>query len=275
MTPPRFDTLTAPPGAQHGTVSLVGAGPGDPELLTVQAIKAIRRATVLLVDSLVGDGVLRYARRSARVIHVGKRGGCASTPQAFIHKLMVAEALRGETVVRLKGGDPFIFGRGGEEAEHLRAAGIEVRVVNGISSGLAATTALGVPWTHRQHAHGVMLVTGHPGESSTTLDWHTLAAAAAQGLTLVVYMGVQRLEQIRNGLLSALPPTTPAALVQHVSTVQQRQLLTTLDRLVEDAAAAAMASPAVLIVGDVLKGAQLIGDAFEHAPHAPRWAQQY
>ena len=257
-----------------GTVSLVGAGPGDPELLTVQAIKAIRRATVLLVDSLVGDGVLRYARRSARVIHVGKRGGCASTPQAFIHKLMVAEALRGETVVRLKGGDPFIFGRGGEEAEHLRDVGIEVRVVNGISSGLAATTALGVPWTHRQHAHGVMLVTGHPSESSSSPDWPTLAAAAAQGLTLVVYMGVQRLEQIRSGLLSALPPTTPAALVQHVSTTQQRQLVTTLERLVEDASAAAIASPAVLIVGDVLKGAQHIGGASLQAPLTLRFAHQ-
>jgi uroporphyrin-III C-methyltransferase len=264
MTPPRPDTLTAPPGGQPGTVSLVGAGPGDPDLLTVQAIKAIRRATVLLVDSLVGDGVLRYARRSARVIHVGKRGGCASTPQAFIHKLMVAEARRGETVVRLKGGDPFIFGRGGEEAEHLRDAGIDVRVVNGISSGLAATTALGVPWTHRQHAHGVMLVTGHPGESNTTLDWPTLAAAAAQGLTLVIYMGVQRLEQIRSGLMTALPPGTPAALVQHVSTTQQRELVTTLERLVEDAAVAAIASPAVLIVGDVLRGAQAIS-----APYAP------
>jgi uroporphyrin-III C-methyltransferase len=264
MNPPRSDTVTASTASRIGTVSLVGAGPGDPELLTVQAIKAIRRATVLLVDSLVGEGVLRYARRSARVIHVGKRGGCASTPQAFIHKLMVAEALRGETVVRLKGGDPFIFGRGGEEAEHLREAGIDVRVVNGISSGLAATTALGVPWTHRQHAHGVMLVTGHPGESSTTLDWPTLAAAAAQGLTLVIYMGVQRLEQIRSGLLSALPPTTPAALVQHVSTAQQRELVTTLGRLVEDAAVAAIASPAVLIVGNVLRGAQAIS-----APYAP------
>lgn len=274
MTPTRPDTLKAPPAGDLGTVSLVGAGPGDPELLTVQAIKAIRRATVLLVDSLVGDGVLRYARRSARVIHVGKRGGCASTPQAFIHKLMVAEAFRGETVVRLKGGDPFIFGRGGEEAEHLREAGIEVRVVNGISSGLAATTALGVPWTHRQHAHGVMLVTGHPGESSTTLDWPTLGASAAQGLTLVVYMGVQRLEQIRKGLLSALPPTTPAALVQHVSTAQQRQLLTTLERLVEDAAAAAIASPAVLIVGDVLRGAQVVSESREHAPTTPRRALQ-
>jgi uroporphyrin-III C-methyltransferase len=274
MTPPRPDTLTAPPGGQPGTVSLVGAGPGDPDLLTVQAIKAIRRATVLLVDSLVGDGVLRYARRSARVIHVGKRGGCASTPQAFIHKLMVAEARRGETVVRLKGGDPFIFGRGGEEAEHLRDAGIDVRVVNGISSGLAATTALGVPWTHRQHAHGVMLVTGHPGESNTTLDWPTLAAAAAQGLTLVIYMGVQRLEQIRSGLMTALPPTTPAALVQHVSTTQQRELVTTLERLVEDAAVAAIASPAVLIVGDVLRGARAACQASQGSPHTLRFAQQ-
>ena len=261
MTPLRPDTLTATPGGQPGTVSLVGAGPGDPELLTVQAIKAIRRATVLLVDSLVGEGVLRYARRSARVIHVGKRGGCASTPQAFIHKLMVAEALRVETVVRLKGGDPFIFGRGGEEAEHLRDAGIEVRVVNGISSGLAATTALGVPWTHRQHAHGVMLVTGHPGESSTTLDWPTLAAAAAQGLTLVVYMGVQRLAQIQDGLLAALQPDTPAALVQHASTAQERRLVTTLGQLAADAAQAGIGSPAILIVGDVLKGAQALSDA--------------
>ena len=274
MTPTRPDTSTPTPAVGAGTVSLVGAGPGDPELLTVQAIKAIRRATVLLVDSLVGDGVLRYARRSARVIHVGKRGGCASTPQAFIHKLMVAEARRGENVVRLKGGDPFIFGRGGEEAEHLREAGIEVRVVNGISSGLAATTALGVPWTHRQHAHGVMLVTGHPGESSTTLDWPTLATAAAQGLTLVVYMGVQRLEQIRSGLMTALPPTTPAALVQHVSTSQQRELVTTLERLVEDAAAAAIASPAVLIVGDVLRGAQAAREASQSSAHTPRFAQQ-
>ena len=107
-------------GAPAGSVALVGAGPGDPELLTLKAVRAIRSATVLLVDDLVGDGVLRYARRSARVIHVGKRGGCKSTPQAFIHKLMLTEALRGERVVRLKGGDPMVFGRGGEEAEELR-----------------------------------------------------------------------------------------------------------------------------------------------------------
>ena len=237
-----------------GTVSLVGAGPGDPDLLTVKAIKAIRNATVLLVDDLVSAEVLRYARRSARVVHVGKRGGCVSTPQAFIHKLMVLEAERGETVVRLKGGDPFIFGRGGEEAEHLRAAGLVVKVVNGISSGLAAATALGVPWTHREHAHGVLLVTGHAGANQAELHWPTLAAAAAQGLTLVVYMGVQHLAHIQAGLLGALQAETPAALVQHASTPHERRLLTTLHQLVRDAEQAGIGSPAILIVGDVLRG---------------------
>ena len=238
--------------AAPGSVSLVGAGPGDPDLLTVRAIKAIRCATVLLVDDLVGAGVLRYARRSARIVHVGKRGGCKSTAQAFIHKLMVAEAQRGETVVRLKGGDPLVFGRGGEEAEHLRAAGIPVQVVNGISSGLAAATALGVPWTHRDHAHGVLLVTGHAGEANAELHWPTLGAAAAQGLTLVVYMAMQRLAVVQAGLATTLSAGTPAALVQNASTGQERRLLSTLGRLVEDAAASSMQSPAILIVGKVL-----------------------
>ena len=268
----------APRPRGAGTVSLVGAGPGDPELLTVQAIKAIRRASVLLVDDLVGAGVLRYARRSARIIPVGKRGGAPtavprggppdagrpcvrhSTPQDFIHRLMVAEAQRGETVVRLKGGDPFIFGRGGEEAEHLRRAGIEVRIVNGISSGLAASTALGVPWTHREHAQGVLLVTGHAGDAGSELYWPALAAAVAQRLTLVVYMGVQRLEHIRSGLLPTLGALTPAALVQRASTAQERSLVTTLGRLSIDAARAGIGSPAILIVGDVLKGVQAARD---------------
>ena len=250
---------TKPPKPpQRGRVSLVGAGPGDADLLTVKAIKAIRSATVLLVDDLVGPDVLRYARRSARVVQVGKRGGCVSTPQAFIHKLMVLEAERGETVVRLKGGDPFIFGRGGEEAEHLRAAGLDVVVVNGISSGLAAATALGVPWTHRDRAHGVLLVTGHAGAPRCELHWPTLAAAAAQGLTLVVYMGVQQAAAIQAGLLGALPADTPAAWVQHVSTAHERRLLSTLGRLVADASQAGIGSPAILIVGDVLRGAAAI-----------------
>jgi uroporphyrin-III C-methyltransferase len=259
----RSPSNAAPAGAcpAPATVSLVGAGPGDPELLTVAAIKAIRGATVLLVDDLVSAGVLRYARRSARIVHVGKRGGCASTPQAFIHRLMVAEARRGERVVRLKGGDPFVFGRGGEEAEHLRAEGIAVNIVNGISSGLAAATALGVPWTHREHAHGVMLVTGHAGQANSELHWPTLAAAAAQGLTLVIYMGVQRLGAIQAGLMPALSAHVPAALVQHASTAQERRVLTTLGALLEDATRAGIGSPAILIVGDVLRGCQSLAAA--------------
>ena len=236
----------------NGSVALVGAGPGDPELLTIKAVRAIRRATVLLVDDLVGDGVLRYARKAARVVHVGKRGGCASTPQAFIEKLMIAEAERGEHVVRLKGGDPFVFGRGGEEVAHLRAAGVNVTVVNGITSGLAATAALGVPWTHRAHARGVMLVIGHAKEGGQAPHWPTLGAAAAQGMTLVVYMGVAQLDAIVTGLIAALPLRTPAALVQDASLPSERRLVSTLANIAEDAQRAHIASPAILIIGDVL-----------------------
>lgn len=235
-------------------MALVGAGPGDPDLLTVKAIKAIRRATVLLVDDLVGDGVLRYARRSARIVHVGKRGGCKSTPQSFIEKLMLCEARKGERVVRLKGGDPNVFGRGGEEAEHLRAAGIEVEVINGITSGLAAATSLGVPLTHRDHAHGVIFVTGHAKDEHSRLDWPQLAATAALGFTLVIYMGVSQAAAIEDGLLQGLPGRTPLAIVQHASQPQQRHALTTLALLQATLAREGLGSPAIIIVGDVLRG---------------------
>ncbi|MES2100938.1 MAG: uroporphyrinogen-III C-methyltransferase [Pseudomonadota bacterium] len=252
-----------------GSVTLVGAGPGDPELLTLKAVRAIGRATVLLVDDLVSDEVLAFAAPTARIVRVGKRGGCRSTPQAFIDKLMAAEALKGETVVRLKGGDPFIFGRGGEEAERLRAQGIAVEVVNGITSGLAAVTSLGVPLTHRDHAHGVIFVTAHaraeapaPPDPSRAdgapLDWHTLAAAAAQGLTLVVYMGVTSIEALQSGLLHGLPAATPAAVVQHASLPQQRQLICTLGTLAARVHAERIGSPAIVIVGDVLRGVQTL-----------------
>jgi uroporphyrin-III C-methyltransferase len=242
----------------NASVTLVGAGPGNPELLTLAAVRAIRQATVLLVDDLVGAGVLRFARSSARVVRVGKRGGCASTPQAFIEKLMIAEARRGERVVRLKGGDPFIFGRGGEEAEHLRAAGLDVRIVNGVTAGLAAASALGAPWTHRDHAHGVIIVTGHAKDGAAGPHWPTLGAAAAQGLTLVVYMGVAQLESIAQALAQALPPHTPAALVQAATTPHERCLVTTLGGLAGQARAQRVGSPAVLIVGNVLQGAQAL-----------------
>jgi uroporphyrin-III C-methyltransferase len=235
------------------TVQLVGAGPGDPELLTVKAIKAIRSATVLLVDDLVGPGVLRYARRSARIIRVGKRGGCASTPQAYIERLMAAEALKGERVVRLKGGDPFVFGRGGEEAEHLRAQGIRVKVVNGITSGLAAATTLGAPLTHREHAHGVLFVTGHASGDDAAVHWPTLAAAAAQGITLVIYMGVSTVQALQQGLLEGLAPGTPVAVVQRVSLPGEQQWHTTLGALADVVRREGVGSPAIIIVGDVLR----------------------
>lgn len=250
--------MTARPRrARVPRVWLVGAGPGDPELLTLKALRVLRRASVLLVDDLVSDAVLALAlrgrRRPPRVVHVGKRGGCKSTPQAFIERLMVAEALAGERVVRLKGGDPFVFGRGGEEADTLRRHGVEVEVVNGITAGLAAAAALGVPWTHRAHAQGVMLVTGHARDGGSGPDWAALGAAAAQGLTIVVYMGMRRLAALQAGLLAALPAATPAAVVQAVGTPAERQLLTTLGELAPAAAAAGFGSPAILVVGDVLR----------------------
>jgi uroporphyrin-III C-methyltransferase len=242
--------------------ALVGAGPGDPELLTLKAVATIRRATVLLVDDLVGDAVLARAlrgrKRLPRVVQVGKRGGCRSTPQPFIEKLMVAEALAGEKVVRLKGGDPMIFGRGGEEAAALRAHGIEVEVVNGITAGLAAATGLGVPLTHRDHAQGVMLVTGHARPGGRLPDWVVLGAAAAQGLTLVVYMGVKHVAELQRGLLQALPAHTPVAVVQHASLPQQRQALGMLGDLAGLVARHRLGSPAVLVVGDVLRGLQAL-----------------
>src|SRR6478609_2110336 len=161
-----------------GKVTLVGAGPGDPDLLTLKALKAIQASTVVLVDDLVNPEVVKHASPNARIVHVGKRGGCKSTPQAFIEKLMVMAAREGENVVRLKGGDPFIFGRGGEEMQHLREAGVDVEVVNGITSGLAAATALGVPLTHREHAHGVVFVTGHARPEADGIDWKALAKTA-------------------------------------------------------------------------------------------------
>ena len=238
-----------------GTVTLVGAGPGDPELLTIKAARAIAAATVLLVDDLVSEAVLVHAQASARIVHVGKRGGCKSTPQAFIEKLMIMAAREGEVVVRLKGGDPFIFGRGGEEVEHLRAAGIEVQVLNGITAGLAGLTSLGAPLTHRDHAHGVVFITGHakPGDSGT--DWQALAATARDArLTLVIYMGVSSAAQIQADLLTGLPASTPLAIIQHASLPQQRHAVTTLGDLATTLAREGLGSPSVIVVGDVVHG---------------------
>jgi len=238
-----------------GKVTLVGAGPGDPELLTLKALKAIRAATVLLVDDLVSAEIVAYASPTARIVHVGKRGGCKSTPQAFIERLMIMAAREGEDVVRLKGGDPFIFGRGGEEVEHLNAAGVQVEIVNGITSGLAAVTSLGVPLTHREHAHGVVFVTGHAQTGSQGTDWRALAATARDAkLTLVIYMGVSGAARIQEELLCGLPATTPVAVIQHASLPNQRHAVTTLGALEATIAREHLASPSVIVVGDVIAG---------------------
>ena len=235
--------------------TLVGAGPGDPELLTLKALKAIQAATVLFVDDLVNPEIVAFAQSSARIVYVGKRGGCKSTPQAFIEKLMVMAVKEGDNVVRLKGGDPFIFGRGGEEIEALHAAGVEVTVINGITSGLAAMTSLGVPLTHRDHAHGVVFVTGHAKPGDVGTDWALLATTAAQAkLTLVIYMGVAGAEQIQAKLLSGLAASTPVAIIQNASLPTQRHAVATLGSLRSTIEIEGLQSPSVIVVGDVLQG---------------------
>ena len=249
-------SATTSTGLPSGTCTLVGAGPGDPELLTLKALRAIQSATVLLVDDLVSREIVDFASPTARIIYVGKRGGCKSTPQAFIEKLMEAEVHKGEHVVRLKGGDPFIFGRGGEEVEHLRRAGIEPQIINGITAGLAGLSSLGAPLTHREHAHGVVFITGHakPGDQGT--DWRTLAATAqAARLTLVIYMGVAVAAQIAQELQAGgLAHSTPAAIIQHASLPQQRHAITTLQALAQTMADHQLGSPSILVIGDVVRG---------------------
>ena len=238
-----------------GRVYLVGAGPGDPELLTLKAVNAMAAADVVLVDDLVNPAILAHAPAGARIVPVGKRGGCRSTPQAFIERLMVSEARAGKRVVRLKGGDPFIFGRGGEEREHLMAAGIAVEVINGISSGLAAPASIGVPLTHRDWSSGAIFVTGHErgddAGAARTPDWALLAQT---GLTLVIYMGVARCRQIQAGLLAGgKAGSTPVAVIQSATGAGQTQLLTTLADLADDLAISGLGSPSIIVIGDVVR----------------------
>ena len=249
---------------RKGQVFLVGAGPGDAELLTIKAAKTIGMADVLLVDDLVSDEVLQYARTDARIIHVGKRGGCQSTPQEFIERLMVLEAMQGRIVVRLKGGDPFVFGRGGEECAVLREAGIDCEVVNGITSGLAAPTALGIPLTHRDVCHGAILITGHAGEDAKTApNWPALVAT---GLPLVIYMGVARCEAIQEELISAgMTPSMPVAIIKDASREHQQSVITTLQAMASDIRTANIGSPAIIVVGETVRYAHQRAAIVENA----------
>ncbi|QRY77051.1 uroporphyrinogen-III C-methyltransferase [Pseudomonas sp. PDNC002] len=235
-----------------GKVWLIGAGPGDPELLTLKAVRAMAHADVVLIDDLVNPAVLEHCP-SARVIAVGKRGGCRSTPQDFIHRLMLRYARQGRRVARLKGGDPCIFGRGGEEADWLAARGIECELVNGITAGLAAATQCGISVTLRGVSRGVTLVTAHTQDDSS-LNWRGLAEG---GTTLVVYMGVAKLAEIRDGLLDGgMAANTPVAMIENASLPAQREYRSQLADMLEDAQRFTLKSPAILVIGEVAATAQ-------------------
>lgn len=232
-----------------GKVWLVGAGPGDPELLTLKAARVLNTCSVWLVDDLVGADLLAMTPPDTRVIRVGKRGGCQSTPQAFILRLMARYARQGHHVARLKGGDPFIFGRGGEEMTWLSERGIEVEALSGITAGLAVGGALGLPLTHREVARGVALVTAHTADGSRP-DWQALCRS---GLTIVCYMGMGGIEGLVSELLQAgFRTDLPVAIVERVSCPSQRAVVTTLQDLALTARQQGLASPAVIVLGDVV-----------------------
>lgn len=230
-----------------GKVTLLSAGPGELDLLTLKAARALAAADVVLLDDLANPEIVTLAPQ-ARVIRVGKRGGCRSTPQAFIERLMRRYALKGLHVVRVKGGEALLFGRAGEELAVLRDANIPVEIVNGISSGFAAAAGLGISLTHRRHCHGVSFVTAHT-EDHGEPDW---AALAATRTTLAIYMGMRRIESIAAALLASLPAATPAAVVQWAGGSSERRLVSRLDRLAADAASAGFGSPAVILVGSAI-----------------------
>lgn len=236
-------------------VYLIGAGPGAADLLTLRAARLLaEQAEIVLADDLVSADVLAMVRPGARVLKVGKRGGRASTPQDFIHRLMVRYARRGKCVVRLKGGDPFVFGRGGEEIDALALAGIEADVVPGLTAGIAVPAAAGIPVTHRLHTHGVTLVSGTAGEGCEEPNWQALAHT---GTTLVIYMGLGRLLNIVARLIAAgMPPDTPAAAIASGTLPGQRQVKGALAELPARVSAEGLASPAIVVVGQVAALAQ-------------------
>ncbi len=236
-----------------GKVYLVGAGPGDPELVTLKAKRLIEVCDVLVYDYLVSDDLLEWVKAGSERICVGKRAGFHSLPQVEIEALLVKLARAGKQVVRLKGGDPFIFGRGGEEALALRAAGIPFEVVPAVTAALGCASYVGIPLTHRSVSASVTFLSGHEavekGPDSATVDWRGHAATDA---TLVLYMAMGRLAEITKELIAGgRRPETPVAVVQWGTTPRQRSVGGTLDDISQRVAAAGLEAPAVVIVGEV------------------------
>lgn len=240
----------------QGVVWLVGAGPGDPELLTIKALKTLQGADVVVHDGLVSDEILALAPADARRISVAKRKSRHSYSQDEINRMLVAFALEGLKVVRLKGGDPFVFGRGGEELEACRAAGVECHIVPGVTAALAASASAGAPLTHRGSAQAVTFVTGHAAKGGEPdLDWAALAKA---NHTVVIYMGLSLAGTIARRLLDAgRDAGTPALIVENASRANERRVTITLGGL--EASAAELSGPALLIVGEAMALAQAGG----------------
>ena len=237
----------------QGRVLLVGAGPGDPELLTMKAVRALKAADVILYDRLVGEGVLDHARREAELIPVGKAKGLHSVPQSEINALLIQRARAGQTVVRLKGGDPFIFGRGGEELDALREAGIATEIVPGVTAGIAAAASLQIPLTHRDMSHTVTFLSGHEaGGQEPSFEHLDLAALAGGKNTLLVYMGVTTAGAIANKLLATgFAASLPVIAVENASREDERRVAATIADLAANPERLNLKSPAILIFGEV------------------------
>ena len=233
-----------------GKVFLVGAGPGDPKLLTLKAFEALKAADVIIYDRLVNRAILKLASEKAEKIYVGKARGKHCFCQEKINELMIKTALEGKTVVRLKGGDPFLFGRGGEEAEALAEKGINFEVVPGVSSALAAPTYAGIPLTHRLFASSIAIVTGsQAGDAGKPVRWDKLAGAVD---TLVILMGLEPLQNIAETLIKGgLSPDMPAAVIEWGTLKKQRVLIGKLSRIADEAYAKKFKPPSVIVVGEV------------------------
>ncbi|MCW4005318.1 MAG: uroporphyrinogen-III C-methyltransferase [Candidatus Bathyarchaeota archaeon] len=236
----------------RGKVFLVGAGPSDPKLLTLRALELLKSAELVVYDRLVSEEIMKFAPKSAEKIYVGKRSGKHVVPQDKITELLVEKALAGRDVVRLKGGDPFIFGRGGEEAQALTKNAVEFEVVPGISSSVAAPMYAGIPLTHRDYASSVAVVTGHQaGEGTRNIDWASIARAVD---TVVVLMGVESLESIAGKLLEGgVDPDLPVALVEQGTTKNQRSVTGSLKTIAEQAKTQNVKPPAVIVIGKVVE----------------------